>query len=277
MWINQIKTEDWNENNKTRYFSKLFASVKSVVPIHKEYLWDGKSHKDANWVNVTQHCLVEVARVEALAEKLKLPKDIIISLKKAAMLHDFFKKQEKDIVNSDKYENPNWEAFDDSIERGNQALQKYMKEWEYSINDDIIYLISSVWHTSLIETRKLLEKSENDNLTDLEIAFLLLHYVDDYTIWSDWSNDILKSWNKYLNDLDIRMENNRKHPRYRQLNEDWKKIFSRKTFDEQEEVWVKVESYIYKKLNEDNSMFLSMSKKIPRLVDDIINKKISKS
>ncbi len=77
---------------KTKFFSNIAVQLKTAYEHHKKWLGE-------NWKNVTQHCLVEVARVDVLANLIDISKDIREKLKEAAFLHDVNKKQEIEMIN----------------------------------------------------------------------------------------------------------------------------------------------------------------------------------
>lgn len=83
------------DQKKTKYFSDLALSVKDAFRLHKKFgqLTDEEGKRP--WGNVSEHCLVEVARVKTLAELLNLDSHITKDLMYAAALHDISKRREK--------------------------------------------------------------------------------------------------------------------------------------------------------------------------------------
>lgn len=273
-----IESEEFLKK-KREFFASKARSLVSVLVLHKDHLWEANKCGPRDRDNVTKHCLVEVARVETLASMVGLSPSMTQSLKKAAMLHDLFKKDEKNIVtNKDKYPVPTWEAFDESKRHEDLLINKFKEEERYWLDDEIVYLMWSIWHTSLIDTKNILLKSQKEELTDLEKAFLILHYVDDFTRDDKRAEKAQQDWESLINDFDLRMRQNNDHPRYQQLNEDGVKIFWQKTFDEQSEVGHQVENYIYTLINKRNNTVLvgQSSKDIPYFIDQIIKNNINK-
>jgi len=110
-------TEKIFDGNKTKYFSNLALQTRQALRLHKEAgLWERKEGK-RDWGNVSEHCLVAVARSEIFADKLNLPENLKKDLMIAAALHDFFKKGEKEIVTS---EGLSWSSF----EKADQESEK---------------------------------------------------------------------------------------------------------------------------------------------------------
>ncbi len=252
-------------NKKREYFIHLGLQVREALKLHKGAgLWERKEGK-RDWGNVSEHCLVEVARVSVLADELELPDDIKSDLKIAAALHDFFKKGEKEIVTA---EGLTWDSF----ERASEESSRQMKEAGFS--ERIIRLANSVGHGSLIETENILNQ---ENLSPEDIAYLILHYVDDYTIGSEWAKEAEVLDDKNINDLDRRIEKNKANPRYSQLDEEGRERFQGETtFEAQERIGHVVEKRLSSLLNERNRE-LSSPKELPQYIDQKIDNKIESS
>ncbi|MBI4778927.1 hypothetical protein HY797_00550 [Candidatus Falkowbacteria bacterium] len=78
------------ERQKTKYFYRLAIKTREMLKFHKVVgLWQRKGG-ERDWGNVSEHCLVEVARADIFAEKLKLAGEVKRDLVMAAALHDFF-------------------------------------------------------------------------------------------------------------------------------------------------------------------------------------------
>ncbi len=87
------------------YFVHTGLQFKNSLKMHKAAgLWDKEIDESgvlkrtnegrlSDWANVSEHCLVEVARVGVLSEYLGLPRDLREDLKVAAALHDFSKRK----------------------------------------------------------------------------------------------------------------------------------------------------------------------------------------
>lgn len=257
--MNDIRQDDkMFDNAKTHYFSDLAASLKWTIKLHGELLWWGQrtlpSGKNSSvrvewdWSNVTQHCLVVAARVDELALQMWLSDDIRSSLKQAAILHDAGKQIEKDTVTQGWL---NWEAFDEAWRIQTKVLTE---KW---YNEDVIYLSWSAWHTALEEVREILKKWEK--ISERDIAFLILHYVDNYTVWDT-------EFETGTNPLKKRIQNNKDNERYRVLDNDGIERFGQTTFDEQLEVWTMLDEWFQKQLSQGD---------VPETIKSWIHKKIS--
>jgi hypothetical protein len=203
------------DSAKREYFFNIGLEMRNALKMHKaEGLWDRVNGK-RDFGNVSEHCLIEAARVDILAELLYLPEDIRKDLMTAATLHDFFKKKEKEIVIANGL---SWESFEISNQMATEALKKG------GFSERVIRLVNSVGHGSLIETERILNQ---DDLSFEDLAFLVMHYVDDYTTGSDWVPQF--DFNTCKSALDMRMDKNEANTRYHQLNEDGKSYFNGET------------------------------------------------
>ena len=203
--LNQEQQPNSFEKQKTKYFSQLAIKVKEMLKFHKVAgLWERKGEK-RDWGNVSEHCLVEVARADVFAEKLKLTDAVERDLVLAAALHDFFKKAEKEMAVAGKL---NWELYERSGQAQTQSLV------DAGVKPEIIKLVNSVAHSALADMEKLLRK---DQLNDEEIAALIMHYIDDYTVNAEWA-ELADQTGK--NDLDRRLDKAESNPRYEQINKD---------------------------------------------------------
>lgn len=254
--------EQFNDQ-KRRFFVRLGLSVREALKLHKKSgLWDRKE----GWRNVSDHCLVEVARADVLADKLGLPEDIKKDLKIAAALHDFFKKSEKEILAAG---GESW----DSSEKAHQEATRQMQKAGF--NERVIRLANAVEHGSLAEIESILKKGQ---LSPEDTACLVLHYIDDYTIGSDWTSPAERTPNgDRINDLDRRMDKNESNPRYTRYNEEAMAYFDGKTaFEAQRQTGHLVEERLAILLGEKTGQVVD-AKNLPQSVDIEIQKKIAES
>lgn len=202
-------SKDDFELKKRRFFSKIAMQERDFLCMHRSFgLLEGDSNRE--WGNVSEHCLVAVARVDVLSEQLKLSDETRALLRHAAALHDFFKKREKDATDSSG--KLNWKSYADAGDLANAHMR------EAGISEDIIKLVNAVAHTSLYDAEAVLRK---ETLAENEIAFLVMHYVDDYTRGSGWASpqECLPD-GAQINDLDRRLFAAEANPRYAQINQD---------------------------------------------------------
>ena len=203
------------DQKKREYFSRLALQARDALKLHRDIglLWEKKNGAES-WRNVSEHCLVEIARVEILAEKLRLPgnqkKDLMI----AASLHDFFKKEEMAVVKEDI--NQGGSGRVGNLKAKKRATDELIKA---GFSENIIRLVNSIGGQpeELFETKNILDK---EFLSNEDIAFLVMHYVDDYTRGSDWVTSAAIERGITINDVDRRIQKNLNNPNYQKMNED---------------------------------------------------------
>lgn len=251
-------------DKKRKYFTNIGLQMREALKLHKKAgLWERNNGK-RDWGNVSEHCLVEVARVDVFAEKLNLPEDLKNDLKIAAALHDFFKKGEKEIVTS---EGLSWDSFEKASEESTRQMR------EAGFSERVIRLANSVGHESLLETESILKK---ESLSLEDISYLILHYVDDYTIGSDWVKPVEEINGKQVNNLDFRVNKNEANPRYAKLNEEGRKKFAGETtFEAQRRIGHLVEEKLASIITEKIGLTIT-PKELPQFIDKEIQSKIEK-
>ena len=86
------KGRNLRENKATKYWASMAFKVRDGIKMHK---LTGQLEKGVDtFRNVTEHCLVQVARSEVLGRWVGLSDDLISDMRMGAMLHDFDKKQQ---------------------------------------------------------------------------------------------------------------------------------------------------------------------------------------
>ena len=80
------------EGQKRRYWAGVGFRVREGMKMHQATGQLGKGPD--SWRNVTEHCLVQVARSEVLSRLVGLPEDLVEDMRMGAILHDFHKKHE---------------------------------------------------------------------------------------------------------------------------------------------------------------------------------------
>ncbi len=219
----RIRGDSENENTvsfegkKQSFFTKTGFRLREALEMHRDAsagnMW-GKKNTTEDWRNVSEHCIVEATRAEVFAEKLGLSEDVKKDLITAAALHDFYKKHEIEKAAEEGL------TFEDMINAAKEA-DKILKKNKFS--DRVVRLAGSMAVVSLHETKKILEK---DSLSEEDIAFLILHYIDDYTKGSDWVIPAEETENQgKINDLDRRIGVIASNPNYRLINEQGRQHF----------------------------------------------------
>lgn len=252
------------ELQKRRYFANTAVKVKSAFKMHKgEGLWERVDGK-RDWGNVSEHCLVEVARGQIFADLLGFSPDLSRELMLAAGLHDFFKKGEKEIATASGL---SWEAFDEAGRKSSEKLQ------EAGFSPRVVRLSGSVGHTSLSETEDILKK---ETLTQDDEAYLAMHYIDDYTVNAEWAAPAsIDSDGKKVNEIDKRIDRNAANERYAKLNEEGRQHFNGETaFQAQGRIGHLVEERLAQVINARNNLSVAPLD-LPEYIDGLIKAKIS--
>jgi uncharacterized protein YoaH (UPF0181 family) len=175
------------------------------------------------WKNVTDHCLIEAARAFIFADLLGFDAELKRDLVLASLLHDGHKDREIAAIQ---------EALSNGMS-SNVAVRKYLEELRRKgVSSRVINFISFVGGAPevLFEVKKILEKHQS--LSDEEIASLIAHYIDDYTINGEWVKPMERMPSgDFMNDVDRRMERNNNNPNYKEIaNEDSRVLESLRIF-----------------------------------------------
>lgn len=169
-----------------------------------------------DWTNVYHHCLTEGFAASVLSKALDLSDQDSASLIKAALLHDWYKRNEREAVQrlgSDQY--------DVKAKESAERLRKL------GYPEETVSLTRAVGHTSLVHMR-------------MQPSFLeqLIHYLDDIT------------FGERIVGIDERINGLETAERYKELNESGKALFDGKTyFQIQREVGHQIEQLIALRLN----------------------------
>jgi hypothetical protein len=166
------------------------------------------------WANVFEHCLTEGMVAEILGTELQLSD--CDTLVRAAILHDWFKRHEREAV-----------KIGGATQYDKAAIENGLKLQSANYSERIIELTQSVGHTSLMKI-----------MTSDDFTARLMHYIDDIT----YNNNVVV--------IDERMDNLESADRYKELNESGRNIFSGRTyFQIQRSLAHKIEQDIAIKLN----------------------------
>ena len=251
------------QNLKTKYFFNLALHERGALDFHKtEGLWQRDETGEREWGNVSEHCLVEVARVQVIAQALGLDENLSGDLMTAAALHDYFKKAEKAILER---KGLTWEAY----EEAQQIVAKNLTEAGFGKR--IVKLVGSVGHSTVFDAEALLLKPE---LTEDDIAWLIMHYVDDYTIGSEWVRETEDVGNLKVNDLDRRMDKNEADPRYKILNEAGREYYGGETaYQAQRRVGHLIENRLAELINVRQGLSIQPVD-LPVFIDNLLQQKI---
>jgi len=197
-----LSREDEFERKKQQYFTRLALSFRSAFRLHRDagLLWERDQSRRREWRNVSEHCLVEGARVGILADLLFLSPQARKDLVFAALLHDFFKRNEienmKEAATSGR---PLREASLSSDQEGKVRLQAAQ------VPKNIIRLVGAAGNhpETIFEIKTILDKEE---LTEDDLSFLTMHYIDDYTKGDMWVTPVeMDKEHSRINDIDRRL------------------------------------------------------------------------
>lgn len=194
------------QKSKVRYFTRKTLKHLPEMRMAKK---TGLFPKKEGWRNVPEHMLVETEAADVLAETLGVPAHERKTLDTAAMLHDVYKRRERELALQ-----KGVAGFDEAA----ASQSKFLRQQGYS--DETIALTESVGHTSLVKFQ---------NLSEIPLIFKIIHYVDDITL----NNDLVP--------LDDRIDALEANPRYAGLNQEGVKIFGKPYFTVQREISKKIE------------------------------------
>lgn len=215
----ETNERDCENKKRAKYFSRLALRNLSLIRLHKEF---GLLPRKEGWGNVTEHCLVEAAAAEVIAEKLGLNKDMKEKLVKAAIVHDFYKRRE--IEGAGKSGN-GMAAFDESVAESDEILKRK------GVDETVCLVAGSSAHTSLGGMELVVENM--DRLDDVGKLRAIFNYLDNVTL----NNDLVE--------LDTRINLLESNPRYRRLNEEGREIFNGRTiFQVQRSIAEKIEKWL---------------------------------
>ncbi|MFA6524247.1 MAG: hypothetical protein WC264_02645 [Candidatus Paceibacterota bacterium] len=253
--MEELKTKSEFEQKKSKYFISLGFRVREVLELHKLYnLWGEKDTKE-DWRNVSEHCLVEVGRVKKFAEILNFSEETKNNLILAAGVHDFYKRYE---VEETAKAGRTWDSYEKVSKEGTEKMYKA------GLSPKVIYLANAPGHYSSLAVMEVLN---HQKLSENDIAFLVMHYVDDYTIGSDWAKK---------GQLELRIQHNEANSQYTILNEEGRRYYNGKTtFETQREVnKIVAEKLLF--FLQENSQNITDSEDIPLFIDEKIKEEIEK-
>lgn len=205
------------ETAKTIYWAKMALGVRDGFGMHHVTGQLDKTPviRKRDWGNVTEHCLVEVARAEVLGRWVGLPEDVIADMKIAAVLHDVAKKQEIETTRQAEKEGGSpLAAYRANSAETVRLLQKS------GFNEQIIRLANAPGGqaSELRETKRILDQPV---IPDRDLAYLIVHYIDDCSVGSDWIRPSqMDESGKKTNIIDYRAEENKAKPSYRRISEE---------------------------------------------------------
>ena len=180
MTLERLDQESF-EQKKTNFFSALGVELYKALELHKTvgHLWEKEFDTKREWGNVSEHCLVEAARSEILADWLDFSIDNKQNLMIAAVLHDLMKKYEVLGIRDKSKDESALQIMRDNSDNAKQLMR------QAGIEEDVIEISSFAGGDPeiLLKVKKILDQ---EDLNDTELAFLIMQYIDGYTINADW-------------------------------------------------------------------------------------------
>lgn len=202
---------------KPLYWSRVGLRAREGFRMHRV---SGQLDKDPvtrerPWGNVTEHCLVQVARVETLGEWIGLPEDIIAGMRTSAGLHDAFKKQEITAMKEAE------KTGDSPLAASNaQAVEDERVLQKAGFSQFVIRLAGAPGGKTaqLLEAQRILDKPE---LSSEDWAYLIVHYVDDCSVGSDCVRPSqTNATGEQTNIIDFRTEGNKAKSGYNKISQE---------------------------------------------------------
>jgi len=260
-FLKQPKTE--YEIKKTRYFANLAQRLKSAFAIHQKEgnMWKKEGDNKRNWGNVSEHCLVEVARTNVLADLLDLSAQAKKNLMYAAALHDFSKRREKEL--SVPKGGITWEQYDREISGWSKDQIR-----KNGFSEQIAELSEAVGHGSLLKIEEILK--ELNNLTEEDLTCLAMHYVDAYTVGSEW----VAPSDGVTNEINMRTQKNKDNPTLSNLHNDGRRILGGRDYDDvMLDVCRKIEILFVQLIKEKKDVRIDPLR-LPEYIDEQIKREI---
>lgn len=204
------------DEKKRAYFSRLALEVISAMRLHKKpgLLLEHRGG-EREWGNVSEHCLVELARAKVLAQKLGLSKMTRRELELGAALHDFGKRSE---IMAMKAAIARGESGGEASDDADKIDERQLREAGFSQNVIEIFSSTGGKPQQLFEIMRILAKQA---FTDQDLARLVIHYVDGYTRGSEWAEPAaMAESDGMINEVDRRTQKNLDNPNYRKFDEE---------------------------------------------------------
>lgn len=211
------------ELQKRKFFSSLALKHRKTLELHKGPgdLWEKTAEKKRDWGNVSEHCLVETARVEVLAELLKLPAELKRELETAAVLHDYNKKHE---IKKTRAATASGNKVLETIEPTRQQGRARLTEENFSQNVVDISESAGGYPDTLVQIHEILQK---EKMTNKDIAMLIMNYVDAYTRNADWVTASATNETGPINDIDRRTNLILSNPSYVKTEEEAREMLKK--------------------------------------------------
>lgn len=209
----EVQPANQTGDQKTRYWASVGFRVREGFKMHQV---TGQLDKGPDsWRNITEHCLVEVARAEVLGRWLGLPEGLIAEVRTAAFLHDYDKNREIAVNRAARaIGGPVYDALEEQAQESDDLLRSY------GFNERVVRFASAAGGLApqLFEVKRILDQPE---ITEDDWAYLLVHYVDDCSMESKWvPQNRVDETGRSVNVIDDRAEENKKKGAYAQITKE---------------------------------------------------------
>jgi hypothetical protein len=234
-------------------FRHIGAIVADSFALHAEENLITADPKDS-WENVTAHTLTQAARTQVLCQALGLSEDIVHDAVQGAFVSDVTKRTEMERLGTGL---PVRQVFSDM----RLITENRLRGSGYS--ERVVRFAGACGHGAISEASNLVAQ---DELSDEDLAWLVVRYTDDYTIDDTWAGTVDSDGN---NALDRRIDRNIANPDYRVLNEIGYSFFATETtFTAQRRVGHEIEDRLARELAARG--LIVTPREIPQYVDGIV-------
>lgn len=174
-------------STKRMFFVKLALANRELYKQHQN---SGQTHRykqvegssrPERWGDPTDHCLVEAAGSEVLADLLNLSDTDRRDLVAAAFVHDAGKRKEIEALQAVKAANPHITAEQINVVNQRATEQSKQDLLAAGISERVVDLTSAVAHTSLDQFVYLDDANEMRLREDVPTVAMAMHYIDDIT------------------------------------------------------------------------------------------------
>ncbi|KKQ75915.1 MAG: hypothetical protein US96_C0002G0028 [Candidatus Woesebacteria bacterium GW2011_GWB1_38_5b] len=171
-----------------------------------------KSNGKREWRNVTDHQLVVLARCMKMGRLLGLDTEILTDLGTAAACHDFSKAMEKQYKAQDQHGGISWSEYREVVSKPSEEAMR-----RYGIAERAITISGSVGHEAIQTMATILTKKDGE-VTQEDLAKMIIFYIDNYTTGSDWVRPMEMLDDRPVNAMTARINKNISNPKLQNLN-----------------------------------------------------------
>ncbi len=262
---------------KQALFTRFRSQLPQAIELHRQFRLFELDAQGRSWENVSEHCLIEAARTEVLAEWLNFAIDLKNDLVLAAALHDFNKRFEIEAIDGDiAAGGSGWAGYDRASETATQELKRH------GFTERVIRLANSAGGRTenLFAIDVILNRTQP---IEDDIACLVMYYVDSYTRGSDWVESAAEDNGQLVNDVDRRLHKIYTRPDYHRMNNASISLFKdhpRFAGKTTAEVMLELSHQVEMKLSElmkQQSHQLIKPRRLPELIDETVRASLSTS